>query len=152
MAAQQNVPATEQNLLTTAGGAAPVVGQNGTAAAPVVHDVPDDVVHDVEPDGPGDVAHDVMHDVVHDVEPDGPGDVAHDVVHDGPDEVPHDVPHDVEPDVPDARPIMRNNCEEPGTSSRKRSMANGAVFPDDGEESSTSGMRNTESEEETTKR
>ncbi len=128
MAAQQNVPAPEQNLLTTAGGSAPEAGQIVTAEAPVVHDV----------------AHDVVHDAVHDV--------AHDVAHDVPDEVPHDLPHDVEHDVPDAIQVVRNNCEEPGTSSRKRSMANGAVFPDDGEESSTSGMRNTESEEKTTKR
>jgi hypothetical protein len=134
LAAQQSVPATQN--LPTAGGAAPEAGQNVTAAPPVVQDV--------EPEGPGDVAHDVAHDVVHDVEPD--------VVHDVPHDVPHDLPHDVEPDVPDARPVVRNNCEEPGTPSRKRSMANGAVFPDDGEESSTSGMRNTESEEKTTKR
>ncbi len=152
MATQQSVPATEQNLLTTAGGAAPEAGQNVTAAAPVMHDVAHDVVHDVEPDGPDDVVHDVAHDVVHDVAHDVVHDVAHDVEPDGPDDVPHDVPHDVDHDVPDARPVVRKNCEEPVTSSRKRSMANGAVFPDDGEESSTSGMRNTESEEETTKR
>jgi hypothetical protein len=140
LAAQQNVPATEQNLSTTAGGAAPEAAQNVTAAAPVMHDVAHDVVHDVEhgvePDVPGDVAHDVVHDVVHDL------------VH----EVPHEVPHDVDHDVPDARTVAPNNGEEPGTSSRKRSMANGAVFPDDGEESGTSGMRNTENEEKTIKR
>ncbi len=140
MAAQQSVPAAEQNLTTIAGGAAPEAGQNETAAPPVVHDVAHDVVHDV------------ANDVVHNVEPDGPGDVAHDVVHGAVHDGPHDVEHDVEHDVPDARPVVRNNCEDPGTPSRKRSMANGAVFPDDGEESSTSGMRNTDSEEKTTKR